>query len=340
MSHPGSRFLVACASSTLTACIAVSVCAPAASAQVHADVQNPEEKTSSLYPGSSYIENARTSSSPLSSDLSSGILRAPRGSSDLVPHGAIVLPPELTPVGPTGPSGPRTVDDFLAAGAVVSDYLGDEFSVRNWLALMSPQRRALVGAVLAQLNSPVTPPPADATGPIVVLGGGVNGDGSLPRAVVMRLEKALELANARPESTVLISGGRTPAGHVEALVMSQWLMERGIDENRIVAEGRSWSTVSNAWHSRRVADDIGLDYSQGITVVTNDFHLHRGVVNYTVTFGPDVKVYGVAGGSPIAWNDAEQRKKAYRDAILGFVAPNAIVADGALPYGAQAARPF
>lgn len=332
---------------TATLCaglVTIALHAPVAVASEveRADVQSPNDKTSSLYPGSSYLEYAPHSSSPLSSDIARGVIRAPGGSSDLVPHNAIVLPPELVPVGPTGPTPPRTVDDFLSAGAVISDYLGDDFSVRNWMSLMSPERRTMMSKVIHQLHSPVAGPPLDdGSGTlIVVLGGGLNSDGTVPPAVCSRLEKGPELAHQHPEATVLLSGGRTPSGFVEAESMREWLKEQGLDPNRIVVEGRSWSTVSNAWQSRRVADAFGLNYSRGVTVVTNDFHLHRGVTDFTITFGDKAPVYGAHGGSPIAWNAEEQRKKAYRDAIMSFIAPYAIIADGAIPFGSEVARPF
>lgn len=335
-----------------TAAVTTALLSPAAAAEPgladteRVDVQTPGEKTSSFYPGSSFLEYAPQLSSPMSSDIARGVIRAPQGSSDLVPHNAIVLPPELIPVGPTGPTGPRTVDDFLSLGAVVSDYLGDEVSVRNWLNLMSPERRRLMGHVLHQLNSPVVEPPIDLDDDggrdilIVILGGGLNSDGTVPPAVQLRLEKGLELARRLPQATVMLSGGQTPSGFVEAESMRDWLLEQGLDRNRIVVEGRSWSTVSNAWHSRRVADAFNVSYSRGVVVVTNDFHLHRAVTDYTITFGDNARVYGAPGGSPIAWSAQEQRKKAYRDAIASFATPYAIIADGAIPFGSEVARPF
>lgn len=302
-----------------------------------------EEKQSSAYPGSSYIENAENSSSPMSSDLSSGNANSSAGSSDpsyFVPHGSSVIPPDIFPVGASGPTKPRTVDDFLAGFAILSDMLGDDFSKKNWLALMSQAERARAVAVIEQLNSPVKAPPAGGGGLIVVLGGGLNADGTVPPAVVMRLEAGLKLAQERPDAQILISGGKTPSGHVESESMKAWLVERGIDGSRITPEPLSWSTVSNAWQSRRVADEKGLDYSQGVTVVTNDFHLHRGVVDYTVTFGPDVPIYGVVGGSPMEWDAKQQLNKAYRDALASYFAPFALIADGFTALGMSKARPF
>ncbi|WP_196824047.1 YdcF family protein [Corynebacterium aquatimens] len=297
------------------------------------------ERQSSAYPGSSYIENAENSSSPFSSELFAGGT-PPVGSSDFVPHGSSVIPPDIFPVGASGPTKPRTVDDFLAGFAILSDLIGDEFSKGNWLTMMSPAKRAEVQAVIAQLNSPVKAPPADGGGLIVVLGGGLNPDGTVPPAVEMRLEAGLKLAQDRPDAQILMSGGRTPSGHVEAESMKAWFVDHGISAERVIAEPLSWSTVSNAWQTKRIADEVGADYSGGVTVVTNDFHLHRGVVDYTITFGPDVPIYGVEGGSPMEWSKDEQLQKAYRDALVSYFAPFALIADGFTAFGLSKARPF
>ena len=73
---------------------------------------------------------------------------------------------------------------------------------------------------------------------IVTLGFALNEDGSMKPELVNRLKVALASAEKYPNAYVAVTGGGTASytDDTEAEVMAQWLMEQGIDTDRIIVE--------------------------------------------------------------------------------------------------------
>lgn len=98
---------------------------------------------------------------------------------------------------------------------------------RAAVAALDEPRRAQATAALAALHGEVAPPEtASAQAPIVVLGNGLNPDGSVHPNLENRLATATKLAEQRPEAQLVVSGGPLKGGHVESHVMRDWLVER------------------------------------------------------------------------------------------------------------------
>lgn len=258
----------------------------------------------------------------------------------------VVIPGELLPVGPSGARTARTVDDAYSAAAIAAQYLHKD--PRPALDRLSPARRAEVSHILKVLEAPVKAP-GKATNPratVVVLGNGLNRDGSVHPNLQRRLEVARDYARKHPASPIITSGGKTEHGHVEAEAMKKWLVRAGISPKRIHVEGNSWSTISNAWHSARLFNSINKDtrgrkLPRELVIATTDSHLHRGVSDYRIAFGPRTTVYGLASKSdPVQQrNLKKERTSRYRDAVGLFIFPETIVADGLPPiFGAGIPR--
>lgn len=204
---------------------------------------------------------------------------------DIPGYGPYTVSPEIqgTATG-LGASQP----DLLSAAAFSADYDDDDVARDTALAALEPERHAEVTAGLAALHSEVTPPGAvGQTAPIVVLGNGLNDDGSVSPNLTNRLQAARELSERRPEAPVVVSGGPTGHGHVESHAMRDWLLAQGVAEHRIIVENNSYSTVSNARLSRET-----LPESDAVIVVTSQDHVHRAVVDFTLTFGAGTTVAG------------------------------------------------
>ncbi len=93
-----------------------------------------------------------------------------------------------------------------------------------------------------------------------------------------RLNTALPLITGNPEVPVIVTGGEGRGEEItEALCMKNWLLEHGVDERRIFTEERSTSTEENFTNSARILTQ--LDISDGIAVITNDFHQYRAELN-------------------------------------------------------------
>lgn len=94
-------------------------------------------------------------------------------------------------------------------------------------------------------------------------------------ALEKRLEKAYELLSNDPDAIAVLSGGQGDDETVsEAEAMRAYLVNKGIDENRLIIEDRSTSTISNIRNSMEILKQKGLD-DKKISAVSNDFHMKR-----------------------------------------------------------------
>lgn len=106
---------------------------------------------------------------------------------------------------------------------------------------------------------------------IIVLGAHVQGT-RLTLALLERTRRALQYLEENPETKAVLSGGQGEGEDISgAQAMCNYLVEHGIDRERLILEGRSTSTTENLKFSLEI---IGLDHSVG--VVTNNFHVFRG----------------------------------------------------------------
>lgn len=119
--------------------------------------------------------------------------------------------------------------------------------------------------------------PADDSLCIVVLGYGLNRDGSMKQELLDRLAVAKASAEKYPEACILCTGGETSdvRGVSEAGEMAAWLKANGIRESRLIVEAASLSTTANAQNSCRI---LWRDYPQvsSIAIVSSDYHIPWG----------------------------------------------------------------
>lgn len=119
--------------------------------------------------------------------------------------------------------------------------------------------------------------PTDDSLCIVVLGFGLNSDGSMKPELLDRLKVALDSAEKYPESYVLCTGGETSRkiGISEAGQMGNWLLAKGLPHNRLILETASLSTTENAKNSLAI---LWRDYPQvtNIAIVSSDYHIRWG----------------------------------------------------------------
>lgn len=117
---------------------------------------------------------------------------------------------------------------------------------------------------------------------IVVLGFGLEADGSMKPELISRMEVALESAEKYPESYVLCTGGETARepGISEAGQMGNWLLAKGLPHNRLILEDASLSTTANAKNSMEL---LWRDYPQvkSIVIVSSDYHIRWGTACFS-----------------------------------------------------------
>ncbi|MBQ9644621.1 MAG: YdcF family protein [Lachnospiraceae bacterium] len=108
---------------------------------------------------------------------------------------------------------------------------------------------------------------------LLVLGAQVHEQG--PSIVLKyRLDTAADYLEQNPETLCIVSGGQGPnEPFPEAAGMKQYLLEKGIAEERILTEDASRNTKENMEFSRKLL--TGNTVRVGI--VTNDFHIYRAM---------------------------------------------------------------
>ncbi len=112
---------------------------------------------------------------------------------------------------------------------------------------------------------------------IIVLGAGIRGE-TPTKALVYRLNKALEYHERNPKALIVVSGGQGPREDIsEALAMERYLVERGVTSSNIIKEDKSTSTQENFLFSKRILDNH-FDREYTTSYVTNDFHIFRASI--------------------------------------------------------------
>ena len=111
---------------------------------------------------------------------------------------------------------------------------------------------------------------------VLVLGAQVRGD-HVSRALEDRLKTAKAYLDENPETKALLSGGQGPGENLtEAQAMYDWLVAHDVSADRLIMEDRSTSTWENMTFSKAlIPEETGQVH---IGIVTNNFHVYRGVM--------------------------------------------------------------
>jgi len=134
---------------------------------------------------------------------------------------------------------------------------------------------------------------------IIVLGCQVRGyaPGNLLR---YRLETAVKTLNKYPGSLCIVSGGQGPDEIVpEAKVMKQFLIDKGIDENRIYEESESSSSFQNLKFSKKLMEENGLKH-ENIIILTSEYHIPRAMMIASRIYPDNVNICAVKSSAPFA----------------------------------------
>ena len=121
---------------------------------------------------------------------------------------------------------------------------------------------------------------------LMVLGFGLNKDGSMRQELIDRLNLALDCVEQYPNAFIAVTGGGTASENpsaTEAGAMAEWLMENGIAEDRIIIENKSKTTVENAVFTYKI---ITSEYPQikNIAVITSDYHIPMACTLFNAQF--------------------------------------------------------
>ena len=109
---------------------------------------------------------------------------------------------------------------------------------------------------------------------LVVLGCGIKGE-QVTLTLKNRLDRATEYIKNNPDTIVIVSGGKGKYESVsEAYAMKLYLVNNGINENKIILEDSSYSTEENFLNSKEIINDMFPNGAK-VVFVTTYFHVLR-----------------------------------------------------------------
>ncbi|MGV0852596.1 YdcF family protein [Mycolicibacterium phlei] len=170
---------------------------------------------------------------------------------------------------------------------------------RQWTKVLGALVVALA-AVLADAGvaqaQPALVPQKDFSKPaIVILGYGLNDDGTMRPILRRRVLTGLTVAQFFPQSPIIVTGGNPRNGKTEAGQMRRMLLMLGFPDNRIIVEDKANSTVQNARFSVPLAKEAG---TTGIILVTSSTHQDRADTNFVEAGGNVLATVSYPDGNP------------------------------------------
>lgn len=116
---------------------------------------------------------------------------------------------------------------------------------------------------------------------ILVMGFGLNKDGSMKPELLGRLETALACARKYPNAYVACTGGETSSfrGISEAGRMRDWLAANGVADDRIITEKSSLSTTENVQNTYPILREEYPGIAS-VAIVTSDYHIQRSCMMF------------------------------------------------------------
>ena len=140
------------------------------------------------------------------------------------------------------------------------------------LALGALTGLSVLTAVCISAGSTWTPVPSDC---IVVLGAHVWMDGRLSNALAYRCEAALKAWQEGIAPVFIVCGAQgSDEPTTEAQAMRDWLVARGVPEDRVIPEPDSRNTAQNLQNARTLMSEHGFSTC---AVCTNNYHLRRAL---------------------------------------------------------------
>ena len=110
---------------------------------------------------------------------------------------------------------------------------------------------------------------------VIVLGAGLR-HGEPSAMLALRLDKALAYSRQNESAVVVVTGGLGADQRVtEAFAMKKYLVDRGMDADRIIMEEWSTRTIENLANAKALLDAYFQHEQYTVVIVSNDFHLLR-----------------------------------------------------------------
>ena len=113
---------------------------------------------------------------------------------------------------------------------------------------------------------------------VIILGAGVWGDRLSP-ILMNRMDTAVAYHALHPSAIFIVSGGQGADEWIsEAKAMKIHLLTRGLPESSIIIEDRATSTQENIAYSKDILENLDMDFSKPVGILTSDFHILRSTM--------------------------------------------------------------
>lgn len=166
---------------------------------------------------------------------------------------------------------------------------------------------------LGQLINENSTTTADGSAPYaIILGASVKPDGKPSKLLQSRLDTAIPYLKQHPDIQIIVTGGiEEEIWRTEAEVMADYLIERGIEKERILLEEQARNTHENMIFSKEL-----LDGEKNVTIISNEFHLYRAEWFAT---NLELEVDRIAAPTPqqyVAKNEVRERLAILKDFVF------------------------
>ena len=114
----------------------------------------------------------------------------------------------------------------------------------------------------------------------VVLGFQLEPDGTMREELIERLTVASHCAELYPHALIVCTGGGTAAEDetaTEAGRMADWLIENGVDLERVIVEDKSLTTAQNAIYTFDILEASHPQVKE-LVIVSSDYHIATGAL--------------------------------------------------------------
>ena len=110
---------------------------------------------------------------------------------------------------------------------------------------------------------------------IIVLGCGLNSDGTPSHTLQNRLDGCIEYHTKNPDSYIVVTGAVSRFGNMtEGAAMKKYLVDKGINAEKILVDEKATNTRENFENSLQLLNSNEIN-KDNIAFVTNSFHIYR-----------------------------------------------------------------
>lgn len=136
---------------------------------------------------------------------------------------------------------------------------------------------------------------------ILVLGAGINWDGSPSAVLKDRLDVAIDLYNAGVAPKIIMSGDNSESTYNEVMAMAKYAKSQGVPADDIFCDHSGVSTYDSMYRLKNVFS------AQRCVVVTQEYHLYRALYDAR-SFGVEVRGVGSDLSTYADMDSYEQRE--------------------------------